>query len=34
MAAKKLEPGITHLSKIITPEAISMLLNEMSTEEK
>lgn len=32
MAAKKNEAGITHLSKILTPEAINAILNESSPE--
>lgn len=34
MAAKGGEGGITHLSKILTPEAIGMFLSETSPEEK
>ena len=35
MAAKGSEGhGITHLSKILTPEAINALLSEMTPEEK
>jgi hypothetical protein len=32
MAAKKNEIGITHLSKILTQEAINVILNESSPE--
>lgn len=32
MAAKKKEAGITHLSKVLTPEVINALLTETSAE--
>jgi hypothetical protein len=34
MAAKGGEAGITHLSKILTPEALGALLSETTPEEK
>ena len=34
MGSKKPEGGITHLSKIITEEAVSFLLSSTSEEEK